>query len=107
MAYSQNGGNVAANYATNKMAGNVKFTPNYCTFRTINVPRDTYNTKILNYQLLQDQYVHYTARKELLGNQAQGHVGCLGCDHTKPICPTQTGHVFGEVVGTESRLKGL
>ena len=89
-----------------KSAPSKDFHPNWCTYRTINVPRDTYNTKILNYSLLQDQYVHYTARKELEKSQ-NGHVGCLGCDHTKPVCPTQSGIVYSHRVNDESRLYGL
>jgi hypothetical protein len=79
---------------------------NYCTFRTINVPRDSYNDQIMNYQLLQDAYVHETARKEL-DKSVNGHVGCLGCSHTLPICPTESGINFSQRVNDESKLLGI
>ena len=78
---------------------------NYCTFRTINEPRDLYNEKIENYQFLQDRYVHDTARDDV--NPMNGHVGCLGCNHQKPTCPMKSGIAYPDHVGVESKLKGL
>jgi len=78
---------------------------NYCTARTINEPRDLYNEKIEDYQFLQDRNVHDSARLDV--NPVNGHVGCLGCEHQKPTCPTKTGFAYPEHVGVESRLFGL
>ena len=78
---------------------------NYCTFRTINEPRDLYNESIENYQFLQDRYVHDSARLDV--NPMNGHVGCLGCNHQKPTCPMKSGIAYPEHVGVESKLKGL
>jgi len=78
---------------------------NYCTFRTINEARDLYNEGIFEYQLLQDRYVHDTARLD--ANPMNGHVGCLGYDHQKPTCPTVSGIAYPEHVGVESKLRGL
>ena len=78
---------------------------NYCTYRTINQPRDLYNEKIEEYLFLQDAYVHDTARLDV--NPVNGHVGCLGCDHQRPTCPTQSGFAYPEHVGVESKLLGL
>jgi len=78
---------------------------NYCTYRTINEPRDTYNEDIEGYWSLQDKFVHHNARKNI--HPSSGFQGCLGCDSDKPVCPTVTGIAFPSHVGVESKLKGL
>jgi hypothetical protein len=77
----------------------------YCTARTINEPRDSYNQGIFDYRTLQDAYVHHTAQKQF--HKSSGYQGCLGCDGDKPVCPTQSGIAFPSHVNTETKLRGL
>lgn len=77
----------------------------YCTARTINEPRDSYNQGIFNYRTLQDAYVHHTASQHF--HEVSGFQGCLGCDSDRPVCPTQSGILYPSHVNTETKLRGL
>lgn len=78
---------------------------NYCTSRTINTARDTYNEDWFDYGTLQDRYVHHNARSSI--HPMNGFQGCLGCASDKPICPSQSGIAYPHHVGVDSRLRGL
>lgn len=78
---------------------------NYCTYRTINEPRDTYNEDLEKYWSLQDKFVHHNARQNI--HPTNGFQGCLGCNSDKPVCPTKSGIAYPSHVNVESRLKGL
>lgn len=78
---------------------------NYCTYRTINEPRDTYNMDIQGYWSLQDKFVHHNARGKI--DQMNGFQGCLGCASDKPVCPTVSGIAYPDHVGVDSKLRGL
>jgi hypothetical protein len=78
---------------------------NYCTFRTINEPRDLYNEKIEDYWFLQDRYVHDSARQDV--NPVNGWQGQLGCNHQRPTVGQRSGIAYPDHVGVESKLKGI
>jgi hypothetical protein len=77
----------------------------YCTARTINEPRDSYNQGIFQYRTMQDAYVHHSAMKQF--DTKSGFQGCLGCNDDKPVCPTKSGISYPSHVNTETKLRGL
>ena len=80
-------------------------TNNYCTSRTINEPRDVYNTQWFDYGTFLPKYAHAAIRDVV--HPMNGHVGCLGCNSDKPTCPQKSGLAYPSHIGVESRLKGL
>jgi hypothetical protein len=79
---------------------------NYCTTRTINEPRDSYNEDWYAYRTMQDTFVHDSVRRSV--NPAKGFDGsCLGCNSDMPTCPTQSGIAYDSAVSIDSKLRGL